>query len=183
MKKEIVTDNLIMVSAKSDKKSADYIVDQIFSDSVVKRISKVLNDKRVDYKNSVYNDIADTFAIFAIYKTDVYCGYIQLIEKKEHYELGIELLNEHRRQGIGTESVIAFCKYLKEEFGIETVELRIFANNSISVSFFKKLGAKYKREKPFLKNMEAYCSDEELKDLNVLQYELMYREMTEENND
>ena len=42
MKKEIVTDNLIMVSAKSDKKSADYIVDQIFSDSVVKRISKVL---------------------------------------------------------------------------------------------------------------------------------------------
>lgn len=101
MKKEIVTDNLIMVSAKSDKKSADYIVDQILSDSVVKRISKVLNDKRVDYKNSVYNDIADTFAIFAIYKTDVYCGYIQLIEKKEHYELGIELLNEHRRQGIG----------------------------------------------------------------------------------
>ena len=183
MKKEIVTDNLIMVSAKSDKPSADHIVDQIFSDNIVSRISKALNDKTEEFKTGMYNEIAETYAIYAIYKSNTYCGYIQLLEKNDHYELGIELLNEHRRLGIGTESVIAFCKYLKEEFGIETVELRIFANNSISVSFFKKLGAKYKGEKPFLKNMETYCSDEELKDLNVLQYELMYREMTEEKND
>ena len=176
MKKEIVTDNLTMSDAKSDKPSADHIVDQIFSDNIVSRISKALNDKTEEFKNGMYNEIADTFAIFAIYKSDTYCGYIQLIEKKEHYELGIELLSEHRRQGIGTESVIAFCKYLKDEFGIETVELRIFANNSVSVSFFEKLGAKYKGEKPFLKSLEAYCSDEELKDLNVLRYELMYTE-------
>ena len=81
MKNEIVTDNLIMANAKSDKNLADKIIDQIFSDNVVKRISKALNDKTEEFKTGMYNEIAETYAIYAIYKSNTYCGYIQLLEK------------------------------------------------------------------------------------------------------
>lgn len=116
--------------------------------------------------------ISETFAIFGIYKNDIYCGYAELSDRETGFELGIDILPEFQRQGIGTEAIIAFCDQIYKEYGIQRIDLRIMASNTESISFFERLGAVYEGDKPFIDGLEELIGEEKARDFIIREYTL-----------
>ena len=79
-----------------------------------------------------------------------YLGDVRItkLEEKNEYEIGI-LITE-RNKGYGTDTIKTVSEFAFNTLHAEKLHVRIFANNLISYSFFKKLGFKqYKTKNEF----------------------------------
>ena len=93
-------------------------------------------------------------------------------DKEAYYELGIDIIPEFQKCGIGTEAIISFCDHIYKEYDVKTIKLHIMANNTASIRFFEKLGARYEGEKPFVEGLEELLGEDKIKDFIVREYTL-----------
>lgn len=74
--------------------------------------------------------------------TGTYLGNLMLKNlSDEKQEIGIDIVREHRRKGIGYAAVKLLMSRAKEVSGTDIFEVRIYSDNIPSTKLFKKLGA------------------------------------------
>ena len=75
-------------------------------------------------------------------RTGTYLGNLMLknlLSNKQ--EIGINIVREHRRRGIGYAAVRLLMNHAKEVSGTNIFEARIYSDNTASTKLFEKLGA------------------------------------------
>lgn len=80
--------------------------------------------------------------MLSIYKYGVYVGYCGIQDlSKNIWEISIELLPEHTKQGIGSVSISAMLDTIRDRLGKREYRIRIEPTNHASQRLFEKLGA------------------------------------------
>ena len=80
--------------------------------------------------------------MLSIYKYGVYVGYCGIQDlSKNIWEISIELLPEHTKQGIGSVSISAMLDTIRDRLGKTEYRIRIEPTNHASQRLFEKLGA------------------------------------------
>lgn len=84
--------------------------------------------------------------IFTVYKDEYKVGtlWVRVFEKSHAlraFVYDIELFEEFRGQGIGTQTMEALNEYCKE-MGVDTINLHVFGHNKRALSVYEKVGFK-----------------------------------------
>lgn len=75
-------------------------------------------------------------------RTGIYLGNLMLKNlSSDKQEIGIDIVREHRRKGIGYAAVRLLMSHAKEVSGADSFEVRIYSDNIASTKLFEKLGA------------------------------------------
>ena len=111
-------------------------------------------------RNGIPNEVYDSIEhaaevveyILSMYKTDTiphvlaiemggkYIGHISVSEIPQGVEIGYAICEAHQGNGYATEAVIAYCKWAKAKFGIETLYGITLPGNTASQKVLMKSG-------------------------------------------
>ena len=121
--------------------------------SIVTSASSKMSDVDYDeFAEFVWEKIPeeDSFYVSVFLKADyTYVGNIVM----QHMslptpEIGIEVLEEHHRQGIAYETIPLFAKRVQELMPVDYFVVRIYSDNEPSKKLFEKLGAELMGKEP-----------------------------------
>lgn len=93
----------------------------------------------------VRNAESENFAQFFVVENENVIGWCDIISNNhEGYvhvgNLGIGILMQYRKKGIGSKLLEKTLAYAKDENHIEKVELEVFETNEAAISLYKKFG-------------------------------------------
>lgn len=133
----------------------------------------MINEKEVKDASEVWLEYAKKGAsMTALYKQKP-CGaaniYIQSAEKLKHQALFVILVSqEYARQGIGTLLLKALEKRAKNRFGIETLFLEVYSENT-AIQLYEKMGFRcYGKMEKYLKEPSGKYYDKILMEKHLV---------------
>lgn len=93
--------------------------------------------------DSLWNSMfSDTEIHYTILVENQICGFISVMKlDKEVQELGLELFEKFRHQGIGYEAVVQLLEICKNEYHMHKIQSEVYADNYPSILLMRKIGA------------------------------------------
>ncbi len=87
------------------------------------------------------NMFSDKEVHYAILRGDQICGFASVMKlDKEVQELGVELFEEFRHQGIGYKAVVRLLEICKDKYHMQKIQSKVYADNYPSILLMRKLG-------------------------------------------
>lgn len=87
------------------------------------------------------NMFSDKEVHYAILRGDQICGFVSVMKlDKEVQELGVELFEAFRHQGIGYKAVVRLLEICKDKYHMQKIQSKVYADNYPSILLMRKLG-------------------------------------------
>lgn len=104
-----------------------------------------VNKKRLQdevHNNRFWKDMfSDTEMHYAILMRNQICGFASIMKlDKEVQELGLDLFERYHHQGIGYAASVQLLKICKDEYHMEKIQVKIYADNFPSILLMRKIG-------------------------------------------
>lgn len=156
-----------------DDENYNAFVEHIIASSGLKNDSELVVMMKEKCREALGFENSLTFTLH-LRSTHEYIGYFQLKHIDSSPEIGIDIVEEQQRKGIGYELCSAVTDFLFRETDMTLLHYNCFRGNSASIALAKKLGAEYTDEVvlfEYLKNKSdsATAQDGEF-DFDVLHY-------------
>lgn len=101
---------------------------------------KALQDK--EHNDSFWKSMfSNTEIHYAILMGEQICGFASVMKlDKEVQELGIELFEKFHHQGIGYAAVVRLLEICKDEYHMQKIQSKVYADNYPSILLMRKIG-------------------------------------------
>lgn len=180
MNREIfATDNEFIICAIADEDRNDYV-----------ELHRQLNGETSLYLNPLSKDmmweqiLSNADSVFSLFTANGdYCGSIELQHSDSNTpEIGIDLLESKRNQGIAAKAVCLFAKKVCEIRKVDYFAIRISSNNLHSQHVFEKMGAIRigEEETEFFGFVERFKEIAEKEELDLEKYRYLFEESDNE---
>lgn len=169
------TDSEFIICAIADEDRNDYV-----------ELHRQLNGETSLYLNPLSKDmmweqiLSNADSVFSLFTANGdYCGSIELQNSDSNTpEIGIDLLENKRNQGIAAKAVRLFAKKVCEVRKVDYFVIRISSNNLHSQHVFEKMGAVKIREEEteFCRFVELFKESEGKEGLDLEKYRYLFQE-------